>query len=80
MRVKINAATITLNGKRVTIRLVRDSWICQYLKRDLMVLGNTIYYLAPRLNVRMVHDGIDEVKKRQAMGSLRYYWSLLTTD
>jgi hypothetical protein len=80
MLVKINAATITLNGKRTTIRLVRDSWICRWLIRtDLLVVGNTIHYLAPRLNARMVQAGLDEVKKRHELGSIRYYWKLLTS-
>jgi hypothetical protein len=81
MLVKITAAAITINNKRIKITVVRNSAWCRWLtNKDFLILGNSIHYRAARLNARMIHEGLNEVKQLHKVGYVKYYWSLLTTD
>lgn len=79
MQIKINAATITIDGHRYTVKIVRDSWWCHLLsKKDFIIIGNTIHYKASRLKGGLITKGLDEFRRMHQLGRMKYYWHLLT--
>lgn len=62
---KISTATYNLDGRKITVRVVRDSKICRLLtKKDSIVIGNTIYIRYPRMTPRMLRAGLNEIEAR----------------
>lgn len=77
--VKLNAADITIGGKKVRVEVVRDSALCRFLtKKEFIALWNTIYLRDKKLTQKVLFAGLADVMKRYKIGFIRYYWNLLT--
>lgn len=77
--IRINSDSVHVRGRNVRVHIIRDSKLCRFLTdKPFLVLGNRVYYAAPRLRVREIKAGVDQVRKLYEMGFIRYYWNLLT--